>query len=73
LVETFRGFLSNSFDKRQIAACPSSKELCANLKMYQSTGRGCTLLSSKEFCKFKSFWCEAAKNLLIQNKMRGRV
>jgi hypothetical protein len=31
------------------------------------------LLSSKEFCKFKSFWCLAAKNLLIQNKMKGSV
>jgi hypothetical protein len=30
LVDTFPGFSQNSFEKRQVAACRSSKELCPN-------------------------------------------
>jgi hypothetical protein len=30
LVNTFPGFSQNSFEKRQVAACRFSKELCVN-------------------------------------------
>jgi hypothetical protein len=30
LVDTFPGFSQNSLENRQVAACRSSKELCAN-------------------------------------------
>jgi hypothetical protein len=48
--------------------------MCKSEKIYKPRGSGQnSRLSLKEFCKLKSFWCEAAKNFLIQNKMKGRV
>jgi hypothetical protein len=75
LVNTFPGFSQNSIEKWQVAACRFSKELCENPRntsIYKIEGN-CTLLHSKEFCQFKSMWCLAAKNILIQNKPKGRV
>jgi hypothetical protein len=60
--------------KKSCASVPL-KELSANQKkMCQLIRRGeLTLPSSKEFYKFKGFWCEVAKNLLIKYKNSGRV
>jgi hypothetical protein len=51
LADTFPGFFQNSFEKRQVAACRSSKELCANTRNV-STYRKRAIA---HFCLQKSF------------------
>ncbi len=40
--------------------------LCKSEKFSNQEEGNCTFLSSKELCKFKRLWCEAAKNRLFQ-------
>jgi hypothetical protein len=86
LVDEFLGFAHNSFEKEKAATCRFSKEFCKNPgnaltnrkegnKIQKRIVNALPLFtqSLKEFCKFKSFWCSAAKNLLIKTKTKGRV
>jgi hypothetical protein len=65
----------NSFEKWQVAACFSSKELCAKLRNVSTNRKKATALSPvfKRVLQIQRLLVLAAKNLLIQNKMIGRV
>jgi hypothetical protein len=65
LVDVFLGFAHNSFEKEKAATFRFSKEFCVNPGNVPIGRRGLKFKrewcrhsqSSKEFCKFKSFWC----------------
>jgi hypothetical protein len=69
------GFSQNPFEKQQLSVCCFSKELwCKSKKLINQQDEGnYTWVSSKKFCKFEMFWCEAAKNLIIEENIKGRV
>jgi hypothetical protein len=50
LATTFPGFSQNCFEKRQIAACYFSKQICANLRSLATKRRETAL-----FCLHQSF------------------
>jgi hypothetical protein len=56
LVETFPGFSQNSFEKRQVVACRSSKELCANPRNVSTNRKTAMALSrlQKSFVNSKA-------------------
>jgi hypothetical protein len=57
LVNAFPGFSQNSFEKRQVAAFPFSKELCAKLRNSSTNGMKGIALSclQKSFVTSKAF------------------
>jgi hypothetical protein len=54
LVDKFSGFSQNSFEKQQVAACNSSKELCANPRNV-STNKKRAIARQKRFVNSKAF------------------
>jgi hypothetical protein len=57
LVDTFPGFKKNSFEKQQVAACRSSKELYANPRNVSTNRKTAISLTSlqKSFVNSKAF------------------
>jgi hypothetical protein len=57
LVDTFPGFSQNSFEKRQVVACLSPRELCANPRNVSTNRKRAITLSclQKSFVNSKAF------------------
>jgi hypothetical protein len=64
LVYKFPGFSQNSFEKRQVAACRSSKELCANPRNVSTNRKRAIALSclQKSFVNSKAFGVKRLRN-----------
>jgi hypothetical protein len=75
LVDTFPGFLLNSFEKQQVASCRPSKEICANSRNLSACRkRGIALCClQKSFLNLKAFGVKRLRTYLIQNEVKGRV
>jgi hypothetical protein len=72
LVDTFLRYAQNFFEKRQAATCRFSNEFRENFRNVPTKRKkGIKIqkrmhyLSSKEFCKFKNIWYQAAKKYKI--------
>jgi hypothetical protein len=70
LVNTFPGFSQNSFEKRQVAACRSSKEFCAYPRNVSTNRNRAIALSClhKSFVNSKAFGVKRLKTYLFNIK-----
>jgi hypothetical protein len=68
LVNTFPEFSQNSFEKRQVATFPFTKELCAN-QINTSTNR----IRGIALSCLQKIWVLKGKNLLIQYNIKERI
>ncbi len=75
LVNTFPGFSQNSFEKRPVAACRFSKELCANLRNTSTNRMRGIVLSclEKSFVHSKAFVVKRLRTYYFKIKLKEEL